>query len=216
MTAPNKQKRRRVAAEKAARQFLRSSKRARTRGPDFDHPINQSDLVLQPVGERRLGDLDELMRQRCVEARSLAWAGATIPEIAAYFGVSIPTIYAWGAKHPELLDAIKVGRQYADDRIEGSLYHRATEGDNTAAIFWLKNRRPKDWRDRREIELGGELTMNDNLGTRELALATLQMLREAMQEPVPDMLVIDESPPSPPQDLDVYTPASDRPRRRFE
>lgn len=28
--------------------------------------------------------------------------------------------------------------------------------DTTAQIFWLKNRRPKDWRDRRDIEMSNE------------------------------------------------------------
>jgi hypothetical protein len=31
--------------------------------------------------------------------------------------------------------------------------------DPTAAIFWLKNRRPKEWRDKQEIEQSGGLTI---------------------------------------------------------
>ena len=34
------------------------------------------------------------------------------------------------------------------------LYTKATvDKDTTAMIFWLKNRRPREWRDRRELEM---------------------------------------------------------------
>lgn len=32
--------------------------------------------------------------------------------------------------------------------------------DTTAQIFWLKNRKPKEWRDKQEIEHSGETTQN--------------------------------------------------------
>lgn len=35
--------------------------------------------------------------------------------------------------------------------------------DTTAQIFWLKNRKPAEWRDKREIEHGGEITNNIDL-----------------------------------------------------
>ena len=31
--------------------------------------------------------------------------------------------------------------------------------DTTAAIFWLKNRRPKNWRDKQEIEQSGDIVV---------------------------------------------------------
>lgn len=35
--------------------------------------------------------------------------------------------------------------------------------DTTAAIFWLKNRKPKDWRDKQEVELSGEIGSGETL-----------------------------------------------------
>lgn len=35
--------------------------------------------------------------------------------------------------------------------------------DTTAAIFWLKNRQPKHWRDKQELEVSGEIGMTDAL-----------------------------------------------------
>lgn len=43
--------------------------------------------------------------------------------------------------------------------------------DTTAQIFWLKNRKPKEWRDRKETELSGGLNINnpyEGLTTEEL------------------------------------------------
>ena len=34
--------------------------------------------------------------------------------------------------------------------VENALFKNAIEGNTTAQIFWLKNRRPDKWRDKRE------------------------------------------------------------------
>lgn len=34
--------------------------------------------------------------------------------------------------------------------------------DTTAQIFWLKNRKPKEWRDKRDVEHSGEVVQNIN------------------------------------------------------
>ena len=98
--------------------------------------------------------------------------GKTDEQVAERIGVSVRTIYNWKGKHPDFLQALKEGTQVADDLVEASLFHRATgyshieekifisDGqiiraktrkhyppDTTAAIFWLKNRRPESWRD---------------------------------------------------------------------
>ena len=36
-------------------------------------------------------------------------------------------------------------------------YSEKVQPNPTAIIFWLKNRRPKDWRDKREVEHSGEI-----------------------------------------------------------
>lgn len=77
------------------------------------------------------------------------------------------------------MQALKAGKGVADDRVERSLYERAAgfrveavkifmpagakepvyapyiehhAPDTTAAIFWLKNRRPEQWRDKQSHE----------------------------------------------------------------
>lgn len=90
------------------------------------------------------------------------------------------TIYRWKAEHEVFCQALKIGKDVADERVTRSLYARANgyehdevdirviEGkivqtpirkhyppDTTAAIFWLKNRRKEEWRDKIDHELGG-------------------------------------------------------------
>lgn len=110
------------------------------------------------------------------QARKLCQLGATDIELADFFGVSDRTIYRWQNKHEAFCQALKAGKDAADERVERSLYHKATgytfesekvfqhQGeivrapirehvppDTTAMIFWLKNRRPEAWRDKTEV-----------------------------------------------------------------
>lgn len=109
------------------------------------------------------------------QAEKLCKLGATDVELADFFEVSVATLYRWKNEFPEFCDALKSGKEVADERVERSLYHRATgytfdsvhfssfQGqvtatpyrehvppDTTAMIFWLKNRRSAEWRDRTE------------------------------------------------------------------
>lgn len=55
---------------------------------------------------------------------------------------------------PGLMERVDDARAQADDVVIKSLYTKATiDKDTTAMIFWLKNRRPAEWRDRREHEM---------------------------------------------------------------
>lgn len=123
------------------------------------------------------------------QARKLAALGATDREAAEFFDVSESTLYLWKHTSEEFSEALKVGKETADQRVEQSLYRRAlgyshdavkimtVDGqveavpfveqyapDTTAAIFWLKNRRPDKWRDVKAQELSGpdgeKLTIN--------------------------------------------------------
>ncbi len=120
------------------------------------------------------------------QATKLCGLGATDADLAGFFGVTTVTIWRWQGEHPEFCSALKVGKAAADERVERSLYHRAngytfravkifmpagatspvyaeydehTPPDTTAAIFWLKNRRPGQWRDKREVEHSGEMAV---------------------------------------------------------
>jgi hypothetical protein len=114
------------------------------------------------------------------QAEKLCKLGATDMEIADFFEVDVRTIYRWKAEHEGFCHALKSGKDQADERVERSLFARAigyehddmdlrvVEGtvvqtpirkhyppDTTAAIFWLKNRRKEEWRDKVQNEHTG-------------------------------------------------------------
>lgn len=78
------------------------------------------------------------------------WArdGLTDRQIANNLGVSEATLYNWKRDHLEILEALKKGKEIVDFEVENALLQKAIGGDTTAAIFWLKNRKPKQWRDK--------------------------------------------------------------------
>ena len=108
------------------------------------------------------------------QARKLCRLGATDKELADFFEVVESTINEWKLKHDEFSESLKAGKRYSDDKVVDALYNRAIgytlieekeeeseangtktvktkrqiAGDTTAQIFWLKNRRPDEWRDR--------------------------------------------------------------------
>jgi hypothetical protein len=108
-------------------------------------------------------------------ASDMALVGATDAEIAKVLRVSLATFKAFKEKHPEFLAALKGSKEAADANVERALYRRAIgyshpdthisnfQGDititpitkhyapdATSCIFWLKNRKPAEWRDRLE------------------------------------------------------------------
>lgn len=90
------------------------------------------------------------------QVRELALAGKTDEEIAAALNVSRSTLALWKARHEVFSDALRAWKGEADDAVELSLFRKALSGDSTACIFWLKNRRSADWRDKHEIEHSGD------------------------------------------------------------
>lgn len=94
------------------------------------------------------------------QARKLCLLGATNEQLAKAFEVSISRLEAWIKEKPEFQGAIKEGRENADGEIAGALYTKAMGGDTTAMIFWLKNRRSANWRDKHDVQLEGGITLN--------------------------------------------------------
>ena len=112
------------------------------------------------------------------------WArsGLTEVQIAQKMRISMSSLSDWKNKFPELLEALKKGKEVVDIEVENALLKRAmgydyTESweeiqpdgtvrartmrkhmpaDTTAQIFWLKNRRPEVWREKQVVEVSEE------------------------------------------------------------
>ena len=119
--------------------------------------------------------------------------GWTDELIANTIGITTMTLYNWKKKNPEFFYAIKECKDHYDENVETALYNRAlgfqttdqkamvVDGkieivdvektyppDATSMIFWLKNRQPEKWRDKREIEHTGQQNTFSELSDQEL------------------------------------------------
>lgn len=81
------------------------------------------------------------------------WArdGLKDEQIAKNIGISESTLYDWKKKYPDFSKALKRGKEVVDFEVENALLKSALDGNTTAQIFWLKNRRPDKWRDKPEM-----------------------------------------------------------------
>lgn len=108
------------------------------------------------------------------------WArdGLTDEQIAKNIGINRTTLYDWKKKEVNIADALKRGKEVIDFEVENALLKKALgytitikeekldrDGfvhtlekdvhippDTTAQIFWLKNRKPNNWKDRVETD----------------------------------------------------------------
>ena len=140
-----------------------------------------------PAEKKKRGRKSEYRIEYADQALKLCLLGATDKELAEFFSVSEQTLNKWKKDYPEFLESLKKGKNIADANVASRLYNRAigysckatkfatSEGritdskeyiehyppDTTAAIFWLKNRQPEKWRDKKEVDanvnLGDEL-----------------------------------------------------------
>ncbi len=108
-----------------------------------------------------------------------ARTGLTDEQIAKNMGIAYSTLREWRKKYPAISASLKKGKEVVDFEVENALYKRAigyeyeeektyiqevdgkvtkkkevikrhVPGDTTAQIFWLKNRKPKEWRNNPE------------------------------------------------------------------
>lgn len=121
----------------------------------------------------------ELAYMRCL-------LGATDKDLAEFFKVNEDTIYEWRNVHEEFSDSISRGKEIADIKVANALYmgtqdrtvkeqqafkikvgqfeeeveivevEKVIPADFRNQMFWLKNRSPKNWRDKQDVELSGD------------------------------------------------------------
>lgn len=140
-------------------------------------------------------------------AHKFALLGLTDKQMAEFFGVSEKKFHDWKKEHPQFLQSITRGKEIADATVAKSLYQRALgyshpeekvfnnngeilraetvkhyPPDAQAASLWLRNRQPKIWRDKQEVE---HTFMSDLQGMSEAELerklAQVRKEREALE-----------------------------------
>lgn len=120
-----------------------------------------------------------------------SWArdGCTDEQLAKKMGINVATLYKWKTKYSNIDEALKKGKEVVDTMVENALLKRAmgykyTETkkkveagivtevvttikevppDTTAQIFWLKNRKPDQWREKQQVDISGSLDKLDEV-----------------------------------------------------
>ena len=130
------------------------------------------------VGDR-VAKIDEwLEKDKLLLLEGWSRDGLTNEQIAKNIGINVKTLYDWKNKESNISNALKKGKEVVDIEVENALLKRALgytitlyeekldkdgcvhnlkkdvhfPGDTTAQIFWLKNRKKAQWRDKVEYE----------------------------------------------------------------
>lgn len=126
---------------------------------------------------RKVGRPTKYKEEYAELAYKFSLLGAIDTQLAQLLEVSESTLNKWKHDYPEFSESIKRGKEIADVEVVEALRKRAigysyeeikTEEsdqgkkktvttkevvpDTTAQIFWLKNRQPRLWRDKQEID----------------------------------------------------------------
>ncbi len=120
-----------------------------------------------PVGRPKF-EINEEVLQR---TERLMAQGLTREQCARALGISVATFYVYQAENSEFSEAIKRGEALGIEEVTNALFENATlERDNTAIIFYLKNR--AGWVDKQEhkVETENKVTLDlTRIGVNELA-----------------------------------------------
>lgn len=129
---------------------------------------------------------DWLENDKLILLEGWAKSGLTDEQIAKNIGINRTTLYDWKKKETNIADALKKGKEVIDFEVENALLKKALgytitikeekldkDGcvhtlekdvhippDTTAQIFWLKNRKPNNWKDRVETDEDKEAVAN--------------------------------------------------------
>ncbi len=137
----------------------------------------------------RLSNYERKVEPRLAEIEAWARDGYTDREIAKILTVAASTFQSYKKEHPELAEALEAGQQ-ADILVENQFFkscigykvkvkapikikidgeeqiidydeERYIPPNVKAQTLWLRNRMPDKWSDRREVQVGGSVRMDE-------------------------------------------------------
>jgi len=98
----------------------------------------------------------EITPEIIAKVEKLAAQGLAEYQIAAVLGIHQDTLINKKKEYPEFSEAIKNGKAKGIAKITNKLFDKASDGDNTAMIFYLKNRDPDNWEEVQKRQITGE------------------------------------------------------------
>ena len=125
---------------------------------------------------------DGELKDKLILIQGMARDGLTQQQIADNLGINVDTLIEYKKKYTDFSEALKKGKEVIDIEVENALLKRAlgykydevtyengvetkrvtkeVQPDTTAQIFWLKNRKPNNWKDRVETDEDKEAVAN--------------------------------------------------------
>lgn len=125
---------------------------------------------------------DWITEEGLLKIEGWARDGLINEQIAQNIGIAEATLYDWQKKYPEIAESLKIGKEVIDRQVENALLKRAlgyeyeevkqiiekdemgkdrkrvekikkhAHPDTMAQIYWLNNRKPKQWRNRKDYD----------------------------------------------------------------
>lgn len=94
---------------------------------------------------------------------------------------------AWKQENPEWTAAQRdkyVASIPREKRLHVKTKVKDVAPDTIAAIFWLKNRRPEEWRDKRNLEMSGDVSTNRTIDFSQVSTEDLKKYAETLAETI--------------------------------
>lgn len=128
-----------------------------------------------PIKKNPIGRKSKYQKLDLIQVERLSGLGLNDSEIAYILNICVNTLKTYKANHKDFLTAIKMGRISTDEKVLSSLFKNCTDGNVTAQIFWLCNKRPEQWKRNRD-EQGSDLSQEYLMALKSLAVKTLENL----------------------------------------
>lgn len=109
----------------------------------------------------------------CGQVVAYMGEGMSLTAFAGSIDVARSTVNLWVNEHPEFSDAVKIGQAKRVAYLERRLLDGDVGPRITSHIFALKNADPDEWRDKREVEHSGDMTVRKAVDLSDDDLARL-------------------------------------------
>lgn len=130
------------------------------------------------MAKKKMGRPSKYAKTIVLKILEMASRGCAEQTICAKMKINVDTLHEWKKVHPDFSEALKAAKEISDDEVVETLRSKALgytrksvkfwydadlkqvvkevydeyyPPDTTALIFWLKNRQPDRWRERKEI-----------------------------------------------------------------
>ncbi|OPX65845.1 MAG: hypothetical protein A4E30_00165 [Methanomassiliicoccales archaeon PtaB.Bin215] len=117
--------------------------------------MNMAENSEPPLTGRKFRKFGQLARDEYLKA--IREKGLSLRKAAEAVGIHRDTIYAYRMANPDYEIELQKARMSAIEFVEDALYEEASRGNVRAIEFYLCNRAPDRWADRRSVECKAEV-----------------------------------------------------------